>query len=310
MSEIRFDGKVVAITGAGGGLGAAYARLLAERGASVVVNDLGTAMEGEGRSSEAADRMVAEIRQAGGTAVADYGDITDPAAAAALVDGALSRYGRLDGVINNAGIIIRGRFLETTPELLNRHLAVHLMGSLNVTQAAWPALVDAKGAVLFTVSAGMLGSPHAVAYNTAKAAVLGLMRSVACEGALSGVRVNAVMPGAETRMQGDAGSAASAARALVQVNSPANAAVAACYLLHDSCTANGDVFAIGRGLTARIVLASTAGVAEREPTLESMAAGFDDVVAFTGLREERDLPGFRDRLIAVWNGESSGENQT
>jgi NAD(P)-dependent dehydrogenase (short-subunit alcohol dehydrogenase family) len=302
MSGIRFDGKVVVVTGAGRGLGAAYAHLLADRGASVVVNDLGTSTGGEGSSSDAADHVVAEIRERGGTALADHGDITKVDEAANLVDDARSAFGRIDGLINNAGIIARAPLMETTPDLLSRHLSVHLFGAFNVTKAAWPSLVEARGAVVFTLSAGMLGSPHAVAYNTAKGAVLGLMRSVASEGRTSGVRVNAVVPGAETRMQRDAGSPASAQRQASEVNSATNAAASTCYLLHETCPADGEVFGVGRGHLAKILLASTDGVTERYPTLETVAARFGDVRALVGLREEKDLDGYRDRLIAVWNG--------
>ncbi|HVV10467.1 SDR family NAD(P)-dependent oxidoreductase [Amycolatopsis sp.] len=304
MTEVRFDGKVVAVTGAGRGLGAAYARLLAERGASVVVNDLGTKMDGGGSSTEAADRLVAEIRREGGKAVANYSDIADPAQAGAIVADAVAGFGRLDALINNAGIISTNSFPELTTDLLQRQLNVHLFGALNVTQAAWPALVESRGAVVFTVSAGMLGSRHTVAYNVAKASVLGLMRSVACEGAAAGVRVNAVMPGAETRMQGtalDADSAENSARRTTDVNSAANAAPLACFLAHESCRANGEVFATGRGHMAKILLASSEGVSERDPSLESVAAGFERIRSLTELREETDLRTYRDRLIEVWN---------
>jgi NAD(P)-dependent dehydrogenase (short-subunit alcohol dehydrogenase family) len=301
---IRYEGKVVAVTGAGRGLGAAYARLLSERGARVVVNDRGTAVDGSGSSRSTADDLVRELRAAGGQAVANHADITDPQQAAGIVGDALDHFGRLDAVINNAGIITTTTFEELTAAALQRQLDTHLFGTLNVTRAAWPSLVEAKGAAVLTVSAGMLGSRHTMAYNVAKAAVFGLMRSLATEGAAVGVRVNAVMPGAETRMQStalDADSDESARRRDSGVNSPANAAPLACFLLHDSCPAHGEVFATGRGHMAKVALAVGRGVAEREPTLESVAAGLEQIRAADELHEETDLLTFRDRLIGIWN---------
>ncbi|WP_181779419.1 SDR family NAD(P)-dependent oxidoreductase [Pseudonocardia pini] len=301
---IGFEGAVVAVTGAGRGLGAAYARLLTERGARVVVNDRGTATDGSGSSRSTADDLVRALRAEGGQAVANHGDITDPQQAAGIVGDALDHFGRLDAVINNAGIISTTTFDELSAQALQRQLDVHLFGALNVTRAAWPSLVEAEGAAVFTLSAGMLGSRHTMAYNVAKAAVLGLMRSLATEGAAVGVRVNAVMPGAETRMQStalDADSAETAERRRVGVNSPDNAAPLACYLVHDSCPANGEVFAAGRGHMAKIALAAGRGLAEREPTLEGVAAEFERIRSADELREETDLLSYRDRLIGIWN---------
>jgi NAD(P)-dependent dehydrogenase (short-subunit alcohol dehydrogenase family) len=304
VHSVRFDGKVVAVTGAGRGLGAAYARLLAERGASVVVNDLGTSMSGEGASASAADSVVSDIVRSGGAAIANYGDITEVSGAASIVDDALTRFGRLDALINNAGIVVQDTFLGMTVETIKRQLDVHLFGSINVTQAAWPALVESHGSVLLTVSAGMLGSRHSVAYNIAKGAVLALMRSLACEGSASGVRVNAVMPGAETRMQGttlDALSEERARRQEADVHSPANAAHLACFLIHDECPANGEVYASGRGHLARILLTSTGGITEANPTLESVAERFADIRAMTDIQEETDLEGYRQGLLSLWS---------
>ena len=304
MPAIRFEDKVVAITGAGRGLGAAYARLLADRGARVVVNDLGTGMGGDGASEAEAAAVARDIVEHGGVAAANYGDVTDPAGAASIVEDALAHFGRLDAVINNAGIIIQDSFLGLTPQLIQRQFDVHVIGSLNVTQAAWPALVETRGAVLFTVSAGMLGSQHTIGYNIAKGGLLALTRSVAVEGREVGVRANAVMPGAETRMQGtalDAASEATAQRKDTSVHSPANAAQLACYLIHEDCPATGETYATGRGFMARMVLTSTGGVFEQNPTLEFVAERFEKIRALDGVREETDLAGHRARLLDVWS---------
>jgi NAD(P)-dependent dehydrogenase (short-subunit alcohol dehydrogenase family) len=304
MTGIRFEGKVVAVTGAGRGLGAAYARLLGERGARVVVNDRGTATDGSGSSRSTADDLVGELRAAGAQAVANHGDITDPQQAAGIVGDALEHFGRLDAVVNNAGIIATTTFDELSTAALQRQLDTHVFGALNVTRAAWPSLIEAKGAAVFTVSAGMLGSRHTMAYNVAKAAVLGLMRSLATEGSAVGVRVNAVMPGAETRMQStalDAESAETAARRATGVNSPDNAAPLACFLVHDSCPANGEAFATGRGHMAKVALATGRGLSDREPSLDGVAAQFERIRSAAELHEETDLLSYRDRLIGIWN---------
>jgi NAD(P)-dependent dehydrogenase (short-subunit alcohol dehydrogenase family) len=298
--DISFDGRTVIVTGAGRGLGAAYARLLASRGAAVVVNDLGTSVSGEGADPSAADALVADIVAAGGRAVAHHGDVTDPSDAAGMVALAVDTYGRLDGVINNAGIISTDTFDELDERHVQRNLDVHLFGALRVTRAAWPHLVESGGSVVMTASSALFGSERFFGYAISKGAVFGLMRSLACEGAAVGVRVNAVMPAAETRMQGTASDAETGAveRAAVSIHSAVNAAPFVCYLLHESCEANGEMFMSGRGRAAQVVLASTSGDRYDDPwTLERAAEKFADVSDPGQLQIETSLEAYRQRVI-------------
>ena len=138
MDRYGFEGRVAVVTGAGRGIGRAYARLLAERGASVVVNDLGGSMEGEGTDAGPASTVAGEIVAAGGTAVADTNDVADGVGAQALVDTAVEQFGRLDVLVNNAGIIRWAGLPEADEDNLASHLAVHVVGSFNTTRAAWP----------------------------------------------------------------------------------------------------------------------------------------------------------------------------
>lgn len=296
MSELRFDDRVVIVTGAGRGLGAAYANLLASRGAHIVVNDLGTTMEGGGADSTPAEHTAQSIRGAGGSAVANTDDIVDPDGRARIIDTALSNFGRIDALINNAGIIRNTNFDELTEASLQHHLQTHLFAPLGLTKLAWPELSRRKGAVLFTGSAGMLGGNFTMAYNVAKAATWGLMRSIATQGAEDGVRVNAVLPGAQTRMQATAKVEATGDEALL---GPDNAALMAAYLVHETCVAHGETFSTGRGRVARIFTGSTAGYAALDMTLESIAEEFPTVMATDKFFVERTLTEHRNRTLGI-----------
>ena len=206
LREHRFDGRVAVVTGAGRGIGRAYALLLARRGASVIVNDLGGSMDGTGADAAPAARVVAEIEAGGGSALADTSDVATTAGAQAVVDAAVARFGRIDAVVNNAGIIRWAGFPEVDEDNLARHLAVHTIGSFNTARAAWPHMVGAGyGRIVMTTSSGVFGLPNNMSYATAKAAVIGLTRSLAVSGAEHGIRVNLIAPAAMTRMAGGGG---------------------------------------------------------------------------------------------------------
>ncbi len=301
--SVRFDGKVYVVTGAARGLGLAYAKLLASRGASVVMNDLGGSMEGGGRDLSAVQAAVSEVTALGHIAVANGEDITSGDGPGSIVATALDNFGRLDGLINNAGIITIQDFAALTAEEIQRQLDVHLFGSLAVTRAAWPELTRTKGAVVFTTSAGMLGSSFTIAYNIAKAAVYGTMRSLATVAQPLGVRVNAVMPGAETRMQGAAQDGRSGSGEVAPLLSPENAAPMAAWLLHPDCTVNGQMFSSGRGQVARVVMASGAGYANRDMDLESIARNFEQVMDISNLTLETTLEASRTRTFSRWETE-------
>ncbi len=268
MNEHRFDGRVAVVTGAGRGIGAAYARLLAERGASVVVNDLGGSMEGEGADAGPAAEVVAEIEAAGGRAVADPNDVATVAGADALIAGAVDRYGRLDVLVNNAGIMRWAGLPEVDADDLDAHLAVHVGGSFNTTRAAWPHFVEqGYGRIVMTTSAGFFGLPKNLAYAAAKGGVIGLTRSVTAAGARHGIKANLIAPAATTRMAGAPSDA-------VPDMPPEQVAPMVAYLAHEDCPVSGEIYAAGAGRFARIFIASTEGYvhAEGEPTIEDVAA--------------------------------------
>lgn len=202
---MRFEGRVAIVTGAGGGLGRAHALELAKRGAKVVVNDLGGARDGTGSTLSAAEAVVAEITSSGGEAMADGASVTDPAAVGSMVEGALSRWGRVDVLVNNAGVLRDRTFAKGTLEDFRFVLDVHLMGSVICTKAVWDTMREqGYGRILMTTSSsGLFGNFGQSNYGAAKMGVVGLMQTLALEGVKHDIRVNALAPTAATRMTED-----------------------------------------------------------------------------------------------------------
>lgn len=200
--SIRFDGRVAIVTGAGGGLGRSHALELARRGAKVVVNDLGGSVDGRGGSSEAANKVVAEIKALGGDAMADGSDVRDDAAVANMVKQTIDTFGRIDIVINNAGVLRDKTFAKGELDDFKFVIDVHLMGSTKVTKACWPYLKERQyGRIVMTTSpSGIYGNFGQPSYAAAKAGILGLMQTLRIEGAKDNIRVNAIAPIAMTRM--------------------------------------------------------------------------------------------------------------
>lgn len=200
MSEpVRFEDKVVIVTGAGGGLGRAHALLFAKHGARVVVNDLGGSAHGEGANASAADRVVAEIREAGGTAVANHDSVTD---GDKVVQNALDAFGRIDVVVNNAGILRDKTFAKMEDADWDLVYRVHVEGAYKVTHAAWPHMREQNyGRVIFTSStSGIYGNFGQSNYGMAKLGLYGLTRTLAVEGRKNNILVNAIAPTGGTRM--------------------------------------------------------------------------------------------------------------
>ena len=257
MSEIRFDDRVAIVTGAGGGLGRAHALLLASRGAKVVVNDLGGSVDGEGASQKAADAVVAEIEAAGGTAVANYDSVADEAGADGIVKTALDSFGRVDVLINNAGILRDVSFHKMTVDQWDAVVAVHLRGTALVTRAAWPHMREAGyGRVVNTSSAaGLYGNFGQTSYGAAKLGIVGLTKALAQEGFKKGILANVIAPVAKSRMT----ESILPPEVLAKLE-PERVAPLVALLASESFTETGRVFAVGGGYVSRVELVEAAGV--------------------------------------------------
>jgi (3R)-3-hydroxyacyl-CoA dehydrogenase / 3a,7a,12a-trihydroxy-5b-cholest-24-enoyl-CoA hydratase / enoyl-CoA hydratase 2 len=235
-NELRFDGRVAVITGAGGGLGRAYALLLGSRGARVVVNDLGGGHRGGGASSEAADKVVAEIKAAGGQAVANYDSVEE---GEKIVQSALDAFGQIDIVVNNAGILRDVTFQKMTAEDWDLIRRVHLDGAFRVTHAAWPHLRARKyGRVINTSSAaGIYGNFGQVNYAMAKLGLVGFTYALALEGKKNNVHVNAIAPIAGSRMTETV-----LPPDLLEALKPEYVAALVAWLCHEDCDETGGLF--------------------------------------------------------------------
>jgi len=272
VNQHRFDGRTAVVTGGGRGIGRAYARLLADRGASVVVNDLGGSIAGDGEDVRPAATVTEEIIAAGGAALADGHDVATPAGAQALVDAAVDHFGRIDIVVNNAGIVRWAGFPDADADNLERHLAVHVGGSFNTTRAAWPYMLDqGYGRVVMTTSSGMFGLPTNLSYATAKAAVIGMTRSLNTAGARHGIKINLIAPAAMTRMAGQPEDTAGVSG--TDPMAPDLVAPMVAFLAHEDCPVSGEIYAAGAGRFTRLFIASTVGYVHpgREPTMEDVA---------------------------------------
>jgi len=303
VNEYSFEGRVAVVTGAGRGIGRAHALLLADRGASVVVNDLGGSMQGVGADAEPASIVASEIVAAGGVASADHSDVATATGAQALIDATVERFGRLDILINNAGIIRWAGFPKADADNLARHLAVHVGGSFNTARAAWPHMVEqGYGRIVMTTSTGMFGLPTNLSYAAAKAAVIGLTRSLTTAGMAHGIKINLIAPAALTRMSGqptDEVDRAGRGPTSAQM-SPDLVAPMVAFLAHEACPVSGEIYAAGAGRFARIFVASTEGYvhAGPEPTMEDIAQNWATINDETGYYGPADLTAWSAAFMA------------
>jgi 3-hydroxyacyl-CoA dehydrogenase/3a,7a,12a-trihydroxy-5b-cholest-24-enoyl-CoA hydratase len=272
----RLDGRIVLITGAGGGLGRSYARYIASLGAHVVVNDLGVAMDGTGRSPIAARDAAAEIVAAGGSASADASDVTSPEEAAALVARIIAEHGRIDALINNAGNFLPPKpFADTTLEDFERVWRSHCGGTYNLCRAVLPHMQAANaGRIVNTCSTqGLYGAAPSAAYASAKAAVQGLTLSLAAAVRGTGVAANCLSPGAFTRMVDATERPPDYTAALRRTLSPDLVAPVAAWLCHPDCTDNGAIVQAFAGWISYAQIGDLAGFWDFAPSIDSVAAG-------------------------------------
>jgi NAD(P)-dependent dehydrogenase (short-subunit alcohol dehydrogenase family) len=283
IAELRFDGRVALVTGAGRGMGRSHARLLARRGAKVVVNDLGERSTSTASAGPATD-VAAEIQRDGGVAVACHADISTEQGARDLVATAIERFGSVDIVVNNAGTMELAPIVELSAELFDRTMRINAYGPFYLTRAAWPSFLrQGRGrVVMISSAAGAFGMAERAHYAASKAALLGMTRALALEGRDAGIAVNAVLPTAFTRMT----SAATRARMkratptldIESANSPEQVSPVVVWLSHDSCELNGEVLEAGAGTVAKVFAGVTVGYRSPDAlTVETVAEQIETI---------------------------------
>lgn len=284
MDQLRFDDQVIVITGAGHGLGRSYAELLAGRGAKVVVNDLGGSIDGgpPADGDTPAQTVVDHIVAAGGHAVASFHDISDEDDARSCVRLALDTFGRIDGVINNAGINPSAPFGGTPRPMIEKVFAVHVMGAFAVLQAAWPHFVEQGYGRVINTCSGAMYQGHGVraTYSAAKGALYGLTRDLAVEGRDHGIRVNALCPGARSRMMGNSHPDTIARMSAWSPEAVANVVTV---LMHRDCPVNGEVIESRGGEVRRLFMAASPGAMfDPDAMTPELVAGAMDTVLDPG----------------------------
>ncbi len=294
---MRFDEQVAVITGAGGGLGKQYALLLASRGARVVVNDTGGSVTGAGADIDAANAAAEEIRRQGGEAVADTNSVTSPQGGQAIIDTALATWGRVDIVINNAGIVRDAPFEDMTPDRFEPLMDVHLKGAFHVTRPAWKVMREQRhGRIVNTCSAaGILGAEGMSNYGAAKTGLIGFTRVLAAEGADHNIKVNAIAPIAYTRMLAHSMDSATGQpdlendahlrrqswmtlpRQYLQKLDPALVAPVVAFLTHRDCPVSGEIYTVGAGNVARFFIGRTKGFYNPALSIEAVRDHFAEI---------------------------------
>ena len=283
MAEVRYDGKVAIVTGAGAGIGRMYALELAKRGAKVVVNDLGGARDGSGSSSSAADQVVDEIKKAGGEAVANYDSVATIAGGENIVKTAVDAFGTVDILINNAGILRDRSFLKMTEEEWDAVIAVHLKGAFCVTQPAVKIMKEKSyGRIIFTSStSGLYGNFGQTNYGAAKLGLVGIMNTLKLETAKYNIKINTIAPTAWSRMTEDIMPEETGKKLKPQFNEPL-----VLYLCSEEIEVSGMTFVMGAGWYGRTAIVSGNGVcigdADRPIAVEEIRDNFDKITSLEG----------------------------
>src|SRR5918992_2661478 len=287
MTErISLEGKVAVVTGAGRGLGRAYVERLAERGARVVVNDLGTDVSGFGKDSAIAEQMADLIRSRGGEAIASDCDVSTPEGGRDLIATTIEHFGRVDLLVNNAGICGSQLFEDATLDDFDHYWRVHLGGPVNTVKAAWRHMIRQRhGKIILTTSvSGLFGLRGQATYAAAKRAVVGLMRILAIEGAEHGILVNTISPTGYTRMHPAAGSRLSDAVGKATMP-PEAVAPAIVWLASDGCSETNRIYNVGAGAIQRIAFVMGPGFYDARLTPEGIAENFAKVESIEGFSE-------------------------
>ncbi len=279
MEEVRFNGKVAVVTGAGGGLGKAYALLLAERGAKVVVNDLGGTFDGSGADATPAQLVVDEIMKAGGEAIANYDSVAEWDSANNIIKTALEHYGRIDILINNAGILRDKSILKMEMDDYRKIMAVHLDGTFFCTKAAFAAMKEQTyGRIVSTASAaGLYGNFGQTNYGAAKMGIAGLMNCVAQEGARYDIKANTIVPTAGTRLTFTV-----MPEDVIGKVKPEYVAPIVAWLCSEQCKVSGKMFSAGGGYFSRAAVVEGPGVvfaADQEISIEMILENLDQIMS-------------------------------
>jgi NAD(P)-dependent dehydrogenase (short-subunit alcohol dehydrogenase family) len=285
MPEIRFDNKVAVVTGAGGGLGKAYALLLAARGAKVVVNDLGGTFDGSGSDATPAQQVVDEIKAAGGEAVANYDSVAEWDSAQKIVNTAVNTFGRLDILINNAGILRDKSILKMEMEDYRKIMAVHLDGTFFCTKAAFAIMKEQTyGRIVSTASAaGLYGNFGQTNYGAAKMGIAGMMNCVAQEGARYNIKANTIVPTAGTRLTFTV-----MPEDVIGKVKPEYVAPVVAWLCSEECNETAKMISAGGGYFSRAAVVEGPGVvfdSTKKITVEMIVEKLDQIMTLEGGRE-------------------------